>query len=324
MNKRALAFLIKGLLSLTILMFIYRRVDTAALGEHLAAIRVLPLVAFFALLILNTLLSAAKWGIFLKADGIEHPLGRLFISYYVASFFTVLLPSTIGGDSYRVYDITRRGSGAGHVAASVLADRLTGFLALSLLGLFFPVFGWGILPDHRVLLIPLAVFGGLLVIVGLLYQHTLLLRLMAWFRLDRIGVLQRFADRFFQSIQTYRRRPAVIIRAMGISFLFQGNVILAIYCLSQALGLGIPPLFYGVAVPVVSLIEAIPISIFGIGLRDSGYMLLFAQIGRAPAEAAALCILYVAATLVYVAMGGLVFLLQRREGAPVASRPESP
>jgi hypothetical protein len=53
-------------------------------------------------------------------------------------------------------------------------------------------------------------------------------------------------------------------------------------------------------------------------------MLLFAQIGRAPAEAAALCILYVAATLVYVAMGGLVFLLQRREGAPVASRPESP
>lgn len=322
MNKRTPAFLLKALISLTVLTIIYRKVDISALGSHLAAVRLLPLAAFFALLAINTLLSAAKWRIFLKADGIDHPLGRLFISYYVASFFTVLLPSTIGGDSYRIYDITRRGSGAGHVAASVLADRLTGFLALSMLGLVFPILGWRLIPDHRVMLVPLAVFGVLLFVVWLLYQHTLLLRLMAMFRADRIGALNRFADRFFQSMQAYRSRPLVIARAMVISFVFQCNVILAVYCLSQALRLGIPPLFYGVAVPVVSLIEAIPISIFGIGLRDTGYMLFFAQIGRAAAGAGALSILYVAATLVYVATGGLVFLLQGREHAAAPS--ESP
>jgi uncharacterized protein (TIRG00374 family) len=318
MNKRTLAFLLKALISLSVLTLLYRQVDMPSLASQLAAIQFLPLAIFFVLLALNTLLSAAKWRIFLKADGIEHPLGRLFISYYVASFFTVLLPSTIGGDSYRIYDMTRRGSGAGHVAASVLADRLTGFLALSVLGLIFPFLGWHLIPDHRLLLIPLVVFGGLLVMVWLLIQRTLLLRLMTFFRLDRIGTLHRFTDRFFRSIQVYRSRPGVLAQAMAISFLFQCNVILAIYCLSEALGLGIPPLFYGVAVPVVSLIEAIPISIFGIGLRDTGYMLLFAQIGRGQTEAGALSILYVAATLVYVAVGGLVFLLDRQ---PVTSSP---
>jgi hypothetical protein len=173
-----------------------------------------------------------------------------------------------------------------------------------------------VVADVRVLLIPLAVFGALLVMVWLLYQHTLLRRLMAALRIDRLGVLNRFADRFFQSMQAYRRRPRVIAQAMAISFVFQGNVILAVFCLSQALGLAIPPLFYGVAVPVVSLIEAVPVSIFGIGLRDTGYMMFFAQIGHSASEAGALSILYVAATLVYVAMGGLVFLLHRRQDNP--------
>lgn len=320
MNKRVLLFLFKAAVSLTVLAVLYRKVDLTALGSRLAAIRPLPMAAFFALLALNTLLSAAKWRIFLRADGIPHPLGRLFVSYYVASFFTVLLPSTIGGDSYRVYDIARRGSGAGNVAASVLADRLTGFLALSVLGLVMPLLGWGLIPDRRLLAIPLAVFGGLLALVWLLSRHALLLRLLGWFRLDRVGALRRFADRFFDSLQAYRRRPAALAQAMGISFWFQCNVILAVYCLSRALSLGIPPLFYGVAVPIVSLIEAVPVSIFGIGLRDSGYMLLFAGIGREAAAAGALSILYVAATLVYVALGGVVFLFHhgKTTSAPAA------
>lgn len=308
MNKRVWLLLLKVAVSFTVLFLIYRRVDLASVGSVLVSIRPGPMVIFFGLLTLNTFLSAWKWRIFLAADGIVHPVGRLFVSYYVASFFTVLLPSTIGGDGYRVYDMTRQGAGAGHAAASVLADRLTGFLALSILGMVFPFLGWSLIPDHRWLAVPVMVFGGLLALVWLLCRHALLLRILGFFRLDRIGLFRRFADRFLESIQAYRRRPLVLLRAMAISFWFQGNVVLAVYCLSQALNLAIPPLFFGVAVPIVSLIEAIPVSIFGIGLRDTGYMLLFAGIGREPAAAGALSILYVAATLLYVAFGGVVFL----------------
>ncbi len=313
MNKRSGLILLKIAVSCLVLFLIYRRVDLASVGSLLTSIRLWPMACFFALLTLNTFLSAWKWRIFLAADGIFHPVGRLFVSYYVASFFTVLLPSTIGGDGYRVYDITRRGSGAGNVAASVFADRFTGFLALSILGMIFPFFGLGLIPDRRWMAVPLGVFGCLLVLFLLLCRHTLLLRLMGCFRLDRVGVLRRFADRFFESIQVYRQRPGTLLRAMALSFWFQGNVILAVFCLSRALGLDVPLLFYGVAVPIVSLIEAVPVSIFGIGLRDTGYMLLFAGLGRDPAAAGALSILYVAATLVYVALGGVVFLFHGKK-----------
>ena len=57
--------------------------------------------------------------------------------------------------------------------------------------------------------------------------------------------------------------------------------------------------------------EALPISIFGIGVRDSLYVFFFVQGGATREEALAMALVYVLITLVYSLVGGVIFLLRR-------------
>jgi uncharacterized protein (TIRG00374 family) len=315
MRKKRLIPALKLAVSVALLAVVYRRVDRATLAEAWTGVRALPLVLFFALLFLNTFISSAKWGLLLRADGVQVPLRNLFGSYLVGTFFNIFLPSNIGGDAYRIYDIAKTSARTSHTVASVFTDRLTGFLALAVLGLVFPVLGAGLVPDRRVALYPLVPFLLIVLAFAVLYQERLVrcflaLRWPAWAR-----PLTRFAGTLMDSLARYKAAPGVMLKAMGISFAFQFTVIVCVYLLAAAMQLGIPFVYFCIFVPLVSLLEAIPVSIYGIGLRDAGYVFFFTRVGRTGEEALAFSILYVAATLAYASLGGVVFVLRNRRAA---------
>ena len=64
-------------------------------------------------------------------------------------------------------------------------------------------------------------------------------------------------------------------------------------------------------VPLALLGEALPISIFGIGVRDSLDGFFFAQGGASREQALSMALVYVLITLVYSLFGGGLFLLRR-------------
>jgi glycosyltransferase 2 family protein len=66
-------------------------------------------------------------------------------------------------------------------------------------------------------------------------------------------------------------------------------------------------------VPLISLLEAVPVSIYGLGLRDTGYVLFLTQTGHTRGEAAALSLLYVSATLLYASVGGMIWAARRAQ-----------
>ena len=72
-----------------------------------------------------------------------------------------------------------------------------------------------------------------------------------------------------------------------------------------------PFVYFCIFVPLITLGEALPISIFGIGVRDSLYVLFFAQGGASREQALSLALVYVLITIVYSLLGGVLFLLRR-------------
>lgn len=320
-KRTQITFLIKATVSLTLIGILYCRIDLAALHHHLAALRWWPMALFFLILIINTVLSAAKWHALLAADDVHIPLRKLVVSYLIGTFFNVFLPSTVGGDGYRIIDISRRSGKTVNTVASVFADRLSGFLALSFMGLLFPLLGWRLIGARWVLLIPLLAFSGFASLVALLWQQSLL----RWIA-GRIGgtwgrKITAILDTFLASISAYRRRRSVLVKIMTISFTFQFLVIVAIYCLGLALSLEVPFLPFCVFVPLISLLEAIPITIFGIGLREFGYTLFMTAVAHDAADGVALALVYTAATLVYCSLGGILFLM-RRHATTATTAPE--
>jgi hypothetical protein len=64
-----------------------------------------------------------------------------------------------------------------------------------------------------------------------------------------------------------------------LSLVVQAANVVLVALVGVALGLQIEPYYYGVVVPLVTLLTLLPISVNGMGLREFGYMLLLAPAG---------------------------------------------
>ncbi len=344
---KSLLRLVKIAVTVVLLVVVYRKIDVASLRGQLSLLRAgWPWIALALLVLfpLNTLVSSLKWRALLRADGLSVPVATLFASHLIGSFFNLFLPSSIGGDVYRIADIGRRTGQTANTTASILFDRLTGFLAIALYGIVFYLLagraGW-IAPSLsdclagsvtgearlRGLLyaaLPLAAFLALSAILLLLLQERLFRALLRLIPPAFRAKPEAIADKILGSVRTYVRAPSAWIPCVLISFWFQANAILAIYAISRALSIGIPLQPFWFFIPFITLLEMIPISIFGLGLRDFGYKAFFLSAGlstgmaglatdaQATTAAAALTVLYVAITVVYVSVGGLLYLLRQR------------
>ncbi len=310
--KKTLISLLKIVVAVTLLALLYRNVSSAQVRSIFATVRPGPVFLFFILLFTNTLISAWKWKILLQADEVDIPLRPLFTAYLIGSFFNLFLPSTIGGDTYRVVSMRQYSAKLSKSFASVFADRLTGFFALSVFGLVFSIIGYRTLPNYWCFLIPLAACLGLLGMAAAIICKPVTWKILNVLRLDRIEKLRAFFEKFLNSFAAYSKHPLLPARVLGLSFLFQFLLILCIFILSRAIHLDVKLSYFFIFVPIITLLEAIPISIYGLGLRDAGYVFFFSEVGlpNAGAHALSLSVLYVTISLLYACIGGVIFLFR--------------
>ncbi len=83
------------------------------------------------------------------------------------------------------------------------------------------------------------------------------------------GILARLAS----VAAVYRSRPRLLLGTGLLSFLVQAASVALVAACGAALGLPVPPLYYAVMVPLVTLLTLLPISINGMGLREMGFTL---------------------------------------------------
>ena len=309
--KKHLVLLAKLAVMGGLLAVLYRNVDFAEFRAALAGLQWAWIPLVYALLLANTAINSWKWGMLLKADGIAIPLRSLMCSHLIGTFFNLFLPSSIGGDAYRVVDVGRRAGAGAKSFAAVFAERLMGFLALALWGLLFSAIGWSRLPDKRILFLPVIVFGLMGGMVFAVVQRTWLVAVWQAFRLNRLHKLDAFLHRFLDSLAGYHADRRLIAVVFGLSLAFQMIAIATIFCISRALHWDASFVYFCIFVPLITLGEALPISIFGIGVRDGLYVFFFAQAGVAREPALALALVYVLITIVYSLLGGVLFLLRR-------------
>lgn len=297
------------------LWILYSRIDFGNLASRLSSICWPWIAATFALMTLNTFVSSRKWQILLRADSIEVPVWRLFASHLIGSFFNLFLPSTIGGDVYRIADIGGKTDNMARTAASIIADRITGFLALAIYGLVASVIVRDDIPNwqNRLLLLPGVALCVLVAFTIVLCWPSFVRFCCRIFPAKIESWLLKILNPILESMQKYIHHPLACVRVMLLAFVFQLSAILAVYSLGKSVGIDVALGPYFFFVPFITLMEMIPISIFGIGLRDTGYLWFMNAVGsKSPTDdAAVISIVYVAATLIYVGFGGILFLFRK-------------
>jgi uncharacterized protein (TIRG00374 family) len=269
------------------------------------------LAAALVVTLIGIVLSAVRWQRVLAALGLETGL-RPLVSHYLASLFVGnVLPSTVGGDVLRVSRLAATNGDVPDTFASVVLERLTGWLVLPVLTLAALAVNPGL---HREA--PHAVDVAIAVAVGTL---VLLVVILAAAAHPRIGGRfaasdgwRRFTGAVHLGLDRFRRRPALAIEVLTAGFAYQLAVMLAAFLAGKALGIGVSWTAILAFFPVVAIIQVLPITIGGLGTREGALVLFLGGLGVAQSDAIALGLLFYGVNLVVSLLGAPAFAVGAR------------
>ncbi|MBX7167876.1 MAG: glycosyltransferase [Pirellulales bacterium] len=265
-------------------------------------------------------ISSVRWGGLARAVALGASHGQFLQLYFEGMFFSLCLPTSVGGDVVKAYRLAPTLATRVLAGCTVLADRLTGLTALlsiATVAIIGQSLAAGLVSWIAVIVLVGAAVA-FLTRAGLVLaqQHAARLTL-----LPRVG-------RLIGALQPYFDRPPVIAAALAWSLAIQALNIVCVWTLGQALGLEIPASAYCVAVPIVSLLTVLPLSINGVGIREGGLALLLAGYGMTHEAGIALGLLWFLVVMASGLIGGAVYLLgpvrPRIPGPPAAESPPEP
>ncbi len=275
------------------------------------------LCAAAALTLAGLLLSAVRWQRVLEALEIRERLPRLVSHTLAGQFVSNVLPTTIGGDVLRVSRLSRDTGETPGTFASVVLERLTGWLVLPVI----TIAGFLVNPGLRHLGTATRVALGLaactlLLLVGVLAAAASS-RLGGRFATQRDW--RRFAGAIHLGVNRLRHHPGAAVNVLVAGFAYQLTLVLAAVAAAQALGLRPAGLTALLAFfPAVLIAQVLPISMAGLGVREGAFVLFLGPLGVAKADAIALGLLLYLLNVAVGLLGAPAFAAGGRMRQPVA------
>lgn len=264
-------------------------------------------LAAFALMFTAFVLAAYRWQRVLHALGEEQPLRRLFGHYMAGQFLSNFLPTTVGGDVLRVSRVSRQ-TGDGPVSfASVVLERLSGWLVLPLITFAGFAVNPGLTKLGTATTLPLYIAG--FTLLGLILILVLLGSDLIGDSLDGRTGLLRFAEAVHLGIDRFRADPRAAGGVVLSGFAYQSMILLAAGCAVEALEINEVGLTALMAfLPAVLIIQVLPVGIGGLGIREGALVLFLGGLGVVNEQAVALGLAMYAITLL-TSLIGFPFLI---------------
>ncbi len=307
-----LTFSLKIIVSLSILtLILIFKISIQEVWNEFKNVNIWWLVVSFSLHGLGLLISAVRWQILIKAQGDSVPLSFLAKSYLVGNFFNTILPSRIGGDVVRIWDGSKYSKTVLKSSAIILVERLTGIIVLLLFALGSALFRLDM--AQKVPVIWVSLIMGLLGLAAVLLFFTPFIEKIIN-KIPSKGFLKKIIQKtieFRSTIIFYKTKKAALLKAFGWAFLLQANVILHFFLIGKALHLHIKIVDYLVFIPIVMLIQLIPITINGLGLREGAYIEIFEFYGIAPESAFSFALIDVAFMLIIGIIGAIIYVTRK-------------
>lgn len=267
----------KIIITLFFVFFILFRIDYKEILHALTRVNLGMYLLAISVFLINQLISSYRWKILLSAQNINIRLITLYKLYLFGFIFNFVLPSNIGGDLVKTYELIKKnnGSNKSDIAVSTMFDRILGLFALVIIAFFAVMFS-----DFIIWPTKLALLAGILIIISMALFFYVKNDLFAM-TINKIPLqkIKKTLLRTLTSFKTYKTKSNILWTGLAISVLFHFIGILNQYLLFTAAHIKIPILFLFFAIPINRLIVALPISFGGIGLNEFSLISLLGIIG---------------------------------------------
>ena len=263
------------------------------------------------LLPLMDLSSSFKWYLLSRACDFSVSLWRLYAYYIVGRFFSLVLPSSIGGDVVRVHELGRHTGRYADSAAIVFVERFSGLAVLVMLAVVAVAVNLRTF-DMPWLTLSLAIGAiGVGFVCWVIIDHRPynFVSKVAGERLPLVSLVLNKIGKLRSAILVFREKPEALWIAIVNSLIFYFLAILNVWVSTLAFDDSVKFSTMFVAVPVIMFIMNLPFSIGGIGLTEFAYSFTFGLFGIAPSVALSTIVLMRIKTLLAAGLGSLIYPL---------------
>jgi uncharacterized protein (TIRG00374 family) len=313
--RSALLWILKIAVSAGLLYLLFQRIDVGNLWRLIRSASPLWVAVALGLYLVMLLVSTWRWRLLLRAQHVRLSFGTLTNSFLVAMFANNFLPSNIGGDVLRIRDTARPAGSKTLATAVVLFDR-----GLGVLGLAFVAACGSTLAARRSEAIgplgPTLLWSALLVVVVLVVlvlavPHWLgiLVRPLRVFHADWVD--QRFAT-FTAALLRFREAPGAMVAGFGGGIAVQAILVAYYAAVAAAIHLSVPIGHLAILVPVSFIVQMMPLSVNGLGVREATFGFYLSKIGVPLESAMALSFIAAALVMVFSMSGAAAYLARRR------------
>lgn len=260
------------------------------------ALVVLVMVAFA----VQLAVSSWKWQWALRIHGLYFPYVYLTRVLFIGFFLNNFLPTSIGGDAYRVYRTLPPMPGKSRAISAVLLERVVGLFALLLLGLAgaFALYSSSRLARAYVLL---ATCGAAVVVLGI-----------ALLKLWRAPALpqSRWLAPIRENLRSITQAGAKWIPLIAISLVFQAQAILIVFVLFGAIDADVSLSQTALIASAAGLAAIVPFSINGLGIVEATFAGTAVAVGASYEAALLVALLIRVLVIPLTLLAGLVYAFE--------------
>ncbi|MBI2621006.1 flippase-like domain-containing protein [candidate division WWE3 bacterium] len=297
--------LLKIVISLALFGVVLWRSDTDAVFANFSLIKIAYIPSIILLLVLNYVVSSMRWrALLIRGNGDKVSIGYLTSLYFVGAFFNNFLPTSIGGDGYKVYKLGQKIGSTTDAFSATFMERFTGVLALTLISLVSLVQILGLLG--------VVLFAGFwtAAALGFYALRVLSYRSFSNSKLARLGGILK---NIYESLTAYRHEKRALLLAIMTSFVVQLLAVFTQYFVFKSIGITLPVIYSMFAFPFIFLVGYAVPSVNGLGVQDALYIQLFGVLGVSAEAAVSASILYHLFRLVVSLAGGVLYALGKAD-----------
>jgi uncharacterized protein (TIRG00374 family) len=300
---------ITRLLGPAVLAYFLITTDLHRIAANLRGVRWTPFALSLALFAGLVLTKAWRWRVLLRELGLAAPTLREASTLFMIGQFAGGATPGQSGDFVRAWYLRDRGAPLSTALFSILLDRLLDFLLLSILSLFGLVTFLDIFPAALRPAILVSTIG-FAIAVAVAVPALIARGPRRWLmtRLGRIAPasLRQRLERWQSLLDVLEVRPGLMVALLLTTVAATAVVMLRIWLLYRAMDVVIPVALLVSASALISILQTLPVSVAGMGVRDAVLIAVLTHHGYAAERALALSALFLALTVEQMLIGFFV------------------
>jgi len=304
-----------SIIGILIFIIILARLDIPSLLSIFASISLFYLILALAVNGIAVILKSFKWRIIVTTVNPAFSLFESVRAFLIGFAFSVLTPAKLG-DFIRVYYVRDGNCTTGRALSTVVTDRLIDIAMLVAIAgtaifLFSYLYHLEILSRIILLVIVVGVACGIFVIVNKPLLSKILRPFFNLFVPESMKEkVSLYFHEFYEGLFSFYRHRKAFYLALAVAFLSWIPPFAYGYLLAQSIGIPLDLSYFVVVIPIISLLDLLPISISGIGTRDAALIFLFGLEGISAESAVAFSLLYLFMSYWLVALIGALFWIR--------------